>query len=741
MTTVIKDDFHKQMRHVENLFKLINNHDVNGFLQYISSSDDVNVNIKDRHGNYLINLAVAMNNIPIIKKLIDAGCRLDILDIDGYSILYVPIKFSFIEVIDTLIEYNKMAIGFSLVNLKDVNNNSPIFYAIKFHNYEVLQILLQNGADANYKNNDAMNALHYAILKRDVTAVKMIIDYIKNLDTRSKFGFTPLHYACILQLIDIVKLLLDHHANPNIIEYEYDFYPIFYSVVHNNIEITKLLINVSTNPNHQDYLGNTIIHYTILEHHYAILDYIFNYYTVNNTRHNVYTEDINTRDIVDKFIDPNIVNIDGLTIVHLLLYLYTTTYNKYIKLVLPLARLNYQDNTGNTIMHIMVEKNLWHDYIPYLQRKKINIYIRNNAGRTIMDMVLVKDHDKFVDMISQSYYNYLQKHENNWLLKWQNKCSHSELDERKCLQYIKSDIINRKMSIPMKINKRLIIIEQNEIVNNTTFTGSLLDVICGYKYLVMRHQHTATLFSPSLSSSDTVNHSLEITDNPHQYIINFEIRWIYQKLYFPVEIETVIANIINSKDARYIIIPIGIILSNGNHSNSLYYDIAEQTLERFEPHGSGYPYKFNYNPDFFDELLHNKFNSMLSNIYQKKLTVKYYRPKRYLPKIGFQTFENIEMNINKNIGDPNGFCAVWCIWYLDYRLQYPALKPYTIIKNLMTDIKMNHYSYRTIIRNYSKKITDLRDNFLTRINRTINDYLDDKFTKDDITRLIAIINS
>ncbi|MEM3062738.1 MAG: hypothetical protein QW303_04225 [Nitrososphaerota archaeon] len=235
------------------------------------------------------------------------------------------------------------------------------------------------------------------------------------------------------------------------------------------------------------------------------------------------------------------------------------------------------------------------------------------------------------------------------------------------------------------------------------------------------------------------NRILGIQENPNQFITNFEIRWIYQRIFFPPDFDSILTKIIRDGRYKYFIMPIGIILSNGSHSNGLLYDIERKVLERFEPHGSGYPYKFNYNPDLLDDVLYKRMNIILSNIYGEPTKFRYYAPKHYLPKIGFQALENMEINVNKNIGDPNGFCTLWTIWYLDHRLKYIDMKPGSIVKKLMSEVRMNRYSFRTIIRNYSKKITDLRDIYLSKINRNINDYLNNRLNRDDLKNLLVEI--
>ncbi|ANB50636.1 hypothetical protein [Powai lake megavirus] len=745
---IIEDDFHSKIEHLDILFKYIKNNNYSEFAAYISGlkHGEIDVNSKDENGNYLIFFAIIMNKQNILKTLIEYGSRLDVFDPEGYSVMYYPIKFGYHEIMDILLKSDQKIMGVSLVNLKDLKGTVPLSYAIKYKNIEAIKILLEKGADVNYKNSDNMNALHLAVLKKDITITKLIINHIKNINSRTIQGSSALHFACSFQIFEIVKILLENGADQNIIELEYDFQPIFYSVIQNDVEISKILIDYGADPNYQDYLGNTIIHYCIMDDHIEILDYIMTKYKTECKDTNIFIEDINSKHINSNHkIDPNIVNIDGFTIMHLLLYNYKETYDKYIYQLIQYVNLNYQDNIGNTILHILIKQNIWNKYIKYLSIKKMNIFIKNNDGKTPIDLVSATDMNQFLNITTNSYYNYLKKHNQGWLIQWQNECSNEisqEINESKCLELIRNDIINEKISLPIKKNKTNITIIQDKIVDFSTFVGSLLDVIVGFKYLTKKYPTATSLFHTQQEMSIELKRyyqTIGIQENIHQHLIHFEIKWIYQRIFTPPNFEDLFLNILRSKKYKYIIIPISITLSNGNHSNGLFYDIDNLTLERFEPHGSDYPYRFNYNPDLLDDILYRKISNIIITMYGRNAKLKYYKPNHYLPKIGFQTLENSEISINKNIGDPNGFCTLWTVWYFDYRLKYNAQNPYKLANNLIKQIKINNYSFRNIIRNYSKNITDLRDAYLNKINRNINDYLNNRFTIGETNQLLQVI--
>ena len=748
MDTPEKDDFTIRSKRIITLFNLLRDNKDTQFIDYISNlkPEDIDINIKDTNGNHMIFMAVIKDKIEIVTILIKYGARLDIIDTEGYSLLFYPIRINNRNMIDILLVSNKENIGLSLVNICDSKQRVPLFYAAKYKNHYAIEQLLKYGADPNHKNNSGLNVLHMAVLRKDINIVKSILVCIKNIDARTNNGSTALHYSCSFQLLEITKLLLEAGANTDLSEFENDMCPIFYTVIMNDLELTKLLIDYRASPNYQDYLGNTMIHYVILNKHMQILDYIFKKYPIKIPTKKR-TENINDQNTdYNIYIDCNIVNIDGLTIMHLLLYDYRPDFLAYITKILPYANINCQDNAGNTLLHIIAEKGLCKVLEPFIINKKMHVYIKNSKGKTVIDLVNLSNKDSFIETIVHSYYSILTNNKNEWQFDWQNSCSNigkSDQDYNKCIKYIKNDILENKVSVPIIKSKEYIIIQQHENIQFSTFSGSLLDILCGFRYLELKYPYVCTILHKDRDHDNDelqkYHGSLGILDNPHRHIVYFEIRWIYQQIFFPSHFRTLFKDAIISGKYKYIILPIGIILSNGHHSNALLYDIETHTIERFEPHGSNYPSQFNYNPELLDDTIYRKFAEIISSIYGAKISITYYNPKKYLPRIGFQTFENTEVTGNKNIGDPNGFCALWCIWYLDYRLKYHKYRPDTIVRKMIKRIRISNYSFRTLIRNYSEIITSFRDSYLKTISKTINDYLNNRLTDGDIADLYNTI--
>ena len=139
------------------------------------------------------------------------------------------------------------------------------------------------------------------------------------------------------------------------------------------------------------------------------------------------------------------------------------------------------------------------------------------------------------------------------------------------------------------------------------------------------------------------------------------------------------------------------------------------------------PTGFFYNPDLLNTSLKNKFSELLPDY-------KYLAPNDFLPNIGFQMYEVIEESKCKQIGDPNGFCAVWCVWWAEQRLNN-KISSSLLAEELIKQIKFSNRSFKKLIRNYSMNIVSLRDNYLKKYNINIDDWMNGEYDEDILAGL------
>ena len=214
--------------------------------------------------------------------------------------------------------------------------------------------------------------------------------------------------------------------------------------------------------------------------------------------------------------------------------------------------------------------------------------------------------------------------------------------------------------------------------------------------------------------------------------------WSFQKLFYPTTLKKSLDAFITNNKFKYLIIPVGIELSNGAHANILLYNKTMNTIERFEPYGKDWPPGYNYNPLKLDHNLENLFRNLLVNI-NNDIDFKYYSPSLYEQRIGLQTIDINEQEISKNIGDPGGFCAAWSLWYVEMRILNENISIHELIPKLINNIRTKRIYFRTIIRSYTKNITEIRDNLLNKINLDINKWFNNNYTQEEWDQLVKII--
>src|SRR5207247_877115 len=80
---------------------------------------------------------------------------------------------------------------------------------------EIMDLLLDRGADASVRDDRARTLLHYAAQYNHVEVMRSLLAHGFDVDVPSRTGDTPLHSAAFMLRRDATRLLLDHGADPN----------------------------------------------------------------------------------------------------------------------------------------------------------------------------------------------------------------------------------------------------------------------------------------------------------------------------------------------------------------------------------------------------------------------------------------------------------------------------------------------------------------------------------------------
>jgi ankyrin repeat protein len=685
------------------IIDLIKNKNIKQLVKVIKDDKNINLNVIDETYNYFIHYVLLYNETELIDLILERKIRLDILDTDGRTILYTPIKYSYNNLLKKLLDKDKDNIGLSIIDIKDKLGLTALHYSIIFNNYEAFKYLLNKNINYLSITNQNLNALHLCIQYKRYQFFIDLLNLITNLDFTTQNNETILQYSIINGSNNFTELILKKKININNQEEKNGLTALHQAILKDNIQIVKLLIVSGANINQQDFYGNTGLHYAISEDNKDIIKLLLSYN-----------------------LNFDLTNIDGNTALHT--YLELKTFDTDIlSILITKTNLNIQNNMGITCLNLILREHLFENFKNILVNKELNFFIEDIYGIDMSDGL--QDNDT-MEIAIESYYNQIMNKGDKLFLDWEKWCSEKLIEKLKdlkknssdsksiCIEKIKEVIEEEKRSLP-KYTKLDLILDNGIFVNTCYYTGVPLDILFGMVFLqdTFKKSGLSLVLDYPLTTNQNLQHYYEKIGVDFPFKLEFsncEILWSFQKIFYPTYFDYEFDKVMNNTQIKYITIPLGIELQSGSHANILFIDKDKKTIERFEPNGSNFPIGLNYNPELLDDILLSKFS---------EYNLELLRPKDFLPSIGFQILENVEEEKCKRLGDPNGFCGVWCVWWVYHRMKNEQFDNKTLSIDLIAKLKMENKSFKNIIRNFSNNITEIRDKFLKKFNLDINDWM------------------
>jgi ankyrin repeat protein len=136
---------------------------------------------------------------------------------------------------------------------------------------EIDQLLDQ--IDINTHDTRGLYFLHYSTTENNYQITELLLQKGANANVQNFTGETPLLQSARRGSLELVELLIKFGANPDIYDYNQDS-SLLWAAYHNHVDIVIFLIQNDADLYHQYKDGRNAVRWAINEKHFAVVEYL-----------------------------------------------------------------------------------------------------------------------------------------------------------------------------------------------------------------------------------------------------------------------------------------------------------------------------------------------------------------------------------------------------------------------------------------------------------------------------------
>ena len=241
--------------------------------------EGADINGQDNHGRSLIMTSIAFGVDDMIPCLLEHGASLSLRDKKGRNALHYAIEEDNNDILELLLLTAEEK-GETIINDRDDKGNTPLHLALKGgareaallllsyayidvnvvdkegttplmlvvwkEDYQLIEMILDLGADPSISNANGLNAFFTAVDREDMKLIDLLVTkaevYLNQQDAK---GNTLLHWAVIKHSPEIVSVLLLNGADTTIANHD-GYTPARLASINGFSEIEHLFTNATT---------------------------------------------------------------------------------------------------------------------------------------------------------------------------------------------------------------------------------------------------------------------------------------------------------------------------------------------------------------------------------------------------------------------------------------------------------------------------------------------------------------
>jgi len=209
--------------------------------------------------------AAQKGNIETIQELVANGANVMKTKTDGISLYHMAASNNDVHLLDYAISLK----AHTSLNLKNDDGWTPAHMAGFLNNFDSLNLLLENGASLDEKNNNALSCYEEIVRADNADLLECIYplvqDILRQRNLSKKATYSLLHLASGSEGPKSLKFLLEKAGeSPNqICNADDRATALHFAVLSDKIDNARILLRYGANPNAKDSMGNSALHYSV----------------------------------------------------------------------------------------------------------------------------------------------------------------------------------------------------------------------------------------------------------------------------------------------------------------------------------------------------------------------------------------------------------------------------------------------------------------------------------------------
>lgn len=214
-----------------------------------------------------LEIAVRLNNLRLTEILFEYGANPNEKDGDEWPLFFTVCIYNTIDFVKLFIKNNVQ------INIEHKWGGQAIHWAVRKNKPQIIELLIQAGADVNAPAYNNYSPLHYAVEDNDFSLVKLLIKNGANINILNRFDRSPIFLVIGNENIEILKFFIDNNADVNRRAW-WRWTPLHVAASRGNLEIVKILVENNAESNVCNSESKTPLDLAIESNHTEVAQYL-----------------------------------------------------------------------------------------------------------------------------------------------------------------------------------------------------------------------------------------------------------------------------------------------------------------------------------------------------------------------------------------------------------------------------------------------------------------------------------